>query len=175
MSRFSEAVSGIFYKKTMEDKDYRKEFMDMAADLSLENIDNGGGPFGAVIVKDGKVLATGVNRVTADNDPTAHAEVNAIRNACRKLASFQLRDCIVYSSCEPCPMCLSALYWAGVKKIFYGNTKEEAEAIDFSDKFIYEEIDRKPWERHVPGIHVDNSRTIKAFEKWAADPDKIKY
>ena len=159
----------------MIDKDYNPEFMEMAANLSLENIDCGGGPFGAVIVKDDEVIATGVNRVTADNDPTAHAEVNAIRNACGKLKDFKLHDCIVYSSCEPCPMCLSALYWAGVKKIFYGNTKEDAEAIDFSDKFIYEEIERSPSQRHIPAIHIADSSAIRAFQRWAADPDKTKY
>ena len=119
------------------DSDYNPQYMEMASKLSLDNIDRGGGPFGAVIVRNDEVIATGVNSVTLDNDPTAHAEVSAIRNACRKLESFQLNDCIVYSSCEPGPMCLSALYWAGVKKIFFGNTKEDAAAIDFSDKFIY--------------------------------------
>lgn len=159
----------------INDKDYNSEFMDLAAKLSYDNIDRGGGPFGAVIVRDGEIVATGVNTVTLSNDPTAHAEVSAIRHACAKLGTFKLPGCIVYSSCEPCPMCLSALYWAGVKKIFYGNTKEDAAKIDFSDKFIYEEIERRPADRHVPGIHVDGSRTIKAFEKWASDPDKIKY
>ena len=159
----------------MKDKDFDEKYMDLAAQLSIDNIDNGGGPFGAVIVKDGEIIATGVNRVTASNDPTAHAEVSAIRAACAKLQTFQLTDCIVYSSCEPCPMCLSALYWAGVKKIFFGNTKEDAAGIDFSDKFIYEEIERKPIDRHVPGIRVANSATIKAFEKWSSKEDKIKY
>lgn len=158
-----------------KDKDFNPEFMDLAAKLSYDNIDNGGGPFGAVIVKNNELIATGVNQVTVVNDPTAHAEVSAIRAACMKLGTFQLQDCIVYSSCEPCPMCLSALYWAGVKKIFYGNTKEDAAAIDFSDKFIYDEIARDPVKRHVPGIHVDGSETIRAFEKWAAKDDKIKY
>lgn len=155
--------------------DFQPEFMDMAAKISFDNIDRGGGPFGAVIVRDGEVVSTGANSVTIENDPTAHAEVKAIRNACHKLGTFQLSGCVVYSSCEPCPMCLSALYWAGVRKIFYGNTKEDAAAIDFSDKFIYDEIERKPEERHVPGIHVDKSETIKAFEKWAEKSDKIKY
>lgn len=157
------------------DKDYNPEFMKLAAQLSFDNIDRGGGPFGAVIVKDGEIISTGVNSVTLDNDPTAHAEVSAIRSACRRLSTFQLHDCVIYSSCEPCPMCLSALYWAGVKKIYYGNTKEDAEAIDFSDKFIYEELDLPPYRRHLPGIHVDNSETIKAFEKWASKADKVKY
>lgn len=156
-------------------KDYNPKYMKMAAELSSENIDAGGGPFGAVIVREDEVISTGVNSVTLDNDPTAHAEVNAIRNACRRLKSFQLEGCVVYSSCEPCPMCLSALYWAGVTKIYFGNTKEDAAAIDFSDKFIYDEIAEQPLNRHIPGIHVDNKETIKAFEKWAAKADKIKY
>lgn len=155
--------------------DFEPRFMEMAAKLSYDNIDRGGGPFGAVIVRDGEVVSTGVNTVTLDNDPTAHAEVNAIRKACHHLKTFQLSGCTIYSSCEPCPMCLSALYWAGVRKVFYGNTKEDAEAIDFSDKFIYEEIEKKPADRKMPGIYVDNSDTIRAFEKWAADPNKTKY
>ena len=155
--------------------EYNPEFMDLAAQLSIDNIDNGGGPFGAVIVRNGEVIATGVNRVTAQNDPTAHAEVQAIREACRKLGTFKLKECEVYSSCEPCPMCLSALYWAGVSKLYYGNTKEDAAAIDFSDKFIYDELALPMDKRHLPSIHVDKRHTIKAFEKWASDPDKIKY
>lgn len=106
----------------------------MAAEKSERSVENGGGPFGAVIVKNDEVLAVESNSVTIDNDPTAHAEVNAIRSACRKVGSFKLDGCYVYSSCEPCPMCLSALYWAGVARIYYGNTKEDADAIDFSDK-----------------------------------------
>lgn len=158
-----------------EDKDYNPQYMRLAAKLSIENIDKGGGPFGAVIVRGDEIIATGVNRVTADNDPTAHAEVNAIRTACHKLNTFQLEGCTVYSSCEPCPMCLSALYWAGIKKLYYGNTKEDAEAIDFSDKFIYDEIEKKPGDRDMRGINVDRQETITAFEKWASKPDKIKY
>lgn len=160
---------------TRDDKDFCREYMDLACRLSIENIDRGGGPFGAVIVRDGEVVATGVNMVTRDNDPTAHAEVMAVRKACKALGTFRLSGCVVYSSCEPCPMCLSALYWAGVKKIFYGNTKEDAAAIDFSDKFIYEEIGKKPSERSIPGIHVAQSGAIHAFEKWASDPDKKVY
>lgn len=156
-------------------KEYNPEFMEMAAKLAEENIARGGGPFGAVIEKDGKVIATGVNSVTINNDPTAHAEVSAIRNACSKLNTFSLKGCNVYSSCEPCPMCLSALYWAGVAKIFYGNTKEDAEAIDFSDKFIYEQLALQPSKRAIPQIHIEDSGAIKAFEMWAAKPDKVKY
>jgi len=156
-------------------KDYNPEFMEMASRLSLENIDKGGGPFGAVIVRDGEVIATGVNSVTLNNDPTAHAEVSAIRNACARLNTFSLKDCIVYSSCEPCPMCLAALYWAGVAKIFYGNTKEDAQAIDFSDRFIYDQLALQPARRSIPQIHVGNTSAIRAFEYWTAKPDKIKY
>lgn len=156
-------------------EEYNPRFMDMAAELSIENIDNGGGPFGAVIVRDGEIVSTGVNTVTNDNDPTAHAEINAIRHACKKLQTFQLTGCVIYSSCEPCPMCLSALYWAGVGKIYFGNTKEDAEAIDFSDKFIYDELKRPREERKLSTVKVDDRNTILAFEKWASDPDKIKY
>ncbi len=131
-------TSNVEDKYTAEDA----RFMQMAIDLSIENVDNGGGPFGAVIVSpEGEVIATGVNRVTANNDPTAHAEVSAIRAACQKVKDFKLHGCTVYSSCEPCPMCLSALYWAGVKRICFGNTKADAKAIDFDDQFIYDQIE----------------------------------
>ena len=156
-------------------KDYNQKFMDLAVKLSVENIDNGGGPFGAVIVKDGEIVATGVNRVTASNDPTAHAEVNAIREACSKLGNFKLSGCVIYSSCEPCPMCLSALYWAGVAKIYFGNTKEDAAAIDFSDNMIYDELKLPIERRRLPTVHVEGSGAIKAFEKWASDPHKTEY
>lgn len=159
----------------MNDKDYNPRFMAMATKLSYDNIDKGGGPFGAIIVKGDEVISTGANSVTLLNDPTAHAEVLAIRNACAQLKDFRLTDCIVYSSCEPCPMCLSALYWVGVKKIFFANTKEDAAAIDFSDNFIYEELARKREYRHLPAIHVDGTGAIKAFEKWAAKSDKTPY
>lgn len=159
----------------MNDKDYNPRFMAMATKLSYDNIDKGGGPFGAIIEKGDEVISTGANSVTLLNDPTAHAEVLAIRNACAQLKDFRLTDCIVYSSCEPCPMCLSALYWAGVKKIFFANTKEDAAAIDFSDNFIYEELARKREYRHLPAIHVDGTGAIKAFEKWAAKSDKTPY
>ena len=126
-------------KDLKESFDYSAEdakFMQMAIELSIENIDSGGGPFGAVIVRDGEVIATGTNRVVPNVDPTAHAEVMAIRNACAKLGTFQLTDCTIYSSCEPWPMCLSALYWADVRRICYGNTKDDAKAINFDDSVI---------------------------------------
>ena len=155
------------------DKDM--EFLRMAAEKSERSVENGGGPFGAVIVKNDEVLAVESNSVTIDNDPTAHAEVNAIRSACRKVGSFKLDGCYVYSSCEPCPMCLSALYWAGVARIYYGNTKEDADAIDFSDKFIYEELERPKSLRSFACIHLTDSGAIKAFRMWSDKTDKIEY
>lgn len=152
-----------------------RRFMQMAIDLSVENVANGGGPFGAVIVRDGEVIATGVNRVTATNDPTAHAEVSAIRAACAAVGDFKLTGCTVYSSCEPCPMCLSALYWAGVARICYGNTKADAKAIDFDDSFIYDEIARDYSERSIPCVNFMRDEALAAFRAWTAKPDKIAY
>ncbi len=150
-------------------------FMEMAARIAEENIDCGGGPFGAVIVRDGKVVATGANSVTLANDPTAHAEVNAIREACRRENTFSLKGCTVYSSCEPCPMCLSALYWAGVSRIIFGNTQQDADRINFSDEFLYKELAKPVSERMIPCLHMANGFTIRAFEKWAAKTDKVEY
>ena len=151
------------------------KFMEMAIRLSEENIDTGGGPFGAVIVRNGEVIATGTNRVVPNNDPTAHAEVMAIRSACEKLGTFQLTDCTVYSSCEPCPMCLSALYWAGVKRICYGNTKDDAKAIQFDDSFIYDQLELDYADRSIKSDHFMRSEAIRAFQKWAKKEDKIEY
>ena len=150
-------------------------FMQMAIDLSIENIDTGGGPFGAVIVRNGEVIATGVNRVVPNADPTAHAEVMAIRNACTKLGTFQLNDCTIYSSCEPCPMCLSALYWAGVKRICYGNTKDDAKAIDFDDSFIYDQLDMSYADRSIKCEHFMRDNALAAFRKWDEKEDKVRY
>lgn len=152
-----------------------EKFMQQAIDLSIENVATGGGPFGAVIVKDGKVIATGTNRVTANCDPTAHAEVSAIRNACAALKDFKLSGCTVYSSCEPCPMCLSALYWAGVEKIFYGNTKEDAKAIAFDDSFIYDQIALDHSQRAIPCINFMRDKALEAFRAWNQKEDKILY
>ena len=143
--------------------------------LSIENVRNGGGPFGAVIVKDGKILATGVNRVTAQNDPTAHAEVNAIRRACSRARNFKLEGCVVYTSFEPCPMCLRALYWAGVSRIYYGNTAADADRINFGDDFIYKEIEKPHLDRMIPCIHMEGTDAIEAFNKWEAKEDKTEY
>lgn len=149
--------------------------MHKAIALSIHNIQHGGGPFGAVIVKDGKEVATGVNRVTAHNDPTAHAEVNAIRKAARKLGTFDLSGCEIYTSCEPCPMCLGAVYWAHLDKMYYGNTKTDAKNIGFDDSFIYDEIDLKPSERRLISVQKLPEEAIKAFKAWENAADKIEY
>ena len=151
------------------------KFMEMAIRLSEENIDTGGGPFGAVIVRNGEVIATGTNRVVSNNDPTAHAEVMAIRSACEKLGTFQLTDCTVYSSCEPCPMWLSALYWAGVTRICYGNTKDDAKAIQFDDSFIYDQLELDYADRSIKCDHFMRSEAIRAFKKWEEKEDKVEY
>ena len=162
-------------KETTEYSAEDAKFMEMAINLSVENIDIGGGPFGAVIVKDGEVIATGTNRVVPNSDPTAHAEVMAIRNACEKLGTFQLTGCTVYSSCEPCPMCLSALYWAGVSRICYGNTKDDAKAINFDDSFIYDQLELKYEERSIKCEHFMRDNALRAFKKWDEKTDKIEY
>lgn len=149
--------------------------MRKAIALSIENIQKGGGPFGAVIVKDGKIVATGVNRVTANTDPTAHAEVNAIRKASKKLGTYDLAGCEIYTSCEPCPMCLGAVYWAHLDKMYYGNTKTDAKNIGFDDSFIYDEIELKPENRQVKTIQLLSEEAIKAFEMWAKTEDKVAY
>ena len=155
--------------------DYNNKFMRKAIALSIENINNGGGPFGAVIVKDGKIISTGVNRVTANTDPTAHAEVNAIREASLKLGTFDLAGCDIYTSCEPCPMCLGAVYWAHLDKMYYGNTKADAKDIGFDDSFIYDEIELKPENRKLISLQLLQNEAIVAFENWKNDDTKVKY
>lgn len=152
-----------------------KKYMAIAIEASIKSEEMGGGPFGAVIVKDDGIIAIASNSVTIDNDPTAHAEVNAIREACRKLGTFKLSGCRVYSSCEPCPMCLSALYWAGVERIYYGNTKEDAAAIEFSDKFIYDELAQPQQSRKLQCLHMPDTGAIEAFRQWASKADKTEY
>ncbi len=152
-----------------------KDFMGRAIELSLNNIKNGGGPFGAVIVKDNTIIAEGFNQVTINNDPTAHAEVNAIRNACQALGTFDLSGCEIYTSCEPCPMCLSAIYWARLDKIYFANTKVDADSIGFSDQFIYDELDKAPKDRQIPTTTLMRNEAIKAFEAWENKTDKIEY
>ena len=149
--------------------------MRKAIALSLRNIVNGGGPFGAVIVKDGKIVSTGVNRVTTSTDPTAHAEINAIRKAAKKLGTFDLSGCEIYTSCEPCPMCLGAVYWAHLDKMYYGNTKTDAKNIGFDDSFIYDEIELKPENRRLQSVQLLPDEAIKAFESWVNATDKVEY
>lgn len=153
----------------------KEDFMREAIRLSIENVKNGGGPFGAVIVKNGKIVATGVNRVTANNDPTAHAEVSAIRAACNKLNTFDLSGCDIYTSCEPCPMCLGAIYWAHLDTIYYGNNKNDAENIGFGDAFIYKELALPMVERKLKSIGLLRDEALKAFVEWNNKVDKIKY
>ncbi|MGM9795458.1 MAG: nucleoside deaminase [Candidatus Aphodosoma sp.] len=154
---------------------YNKKFMDEAIRVSLENIDKNGGPFGAVIVKDGEIIASTGNRVTANNDPTAHAEVNAIRLACQKLGTFNLQGCEIYSSCEPCPMCLSAIYWAHIDTIYYANTHVDAAEIGFDDSFIYDELAKNIDCRKIKSEQHDRDTAIKAFDVWKNKIDKEEY
>lgn len=143
--------------------------------LSCESVRRGGGPFGAVIVKDGKIVARGSNSVTLLNDPTAHAEVTAIRAACAEMRTFRLEGCDLYTSCEPCPMCLSAAYWAGISRIYYGNNREDAAEIGFGDAFIYDEIALAPPLRTVPGENLLRREALGAFRLWQQKPDKVRY
>lgn len=149
--------------------------MRKAIELSINNVENGGGPFGAVIARDGEIVATGVNRVTSNNDPTAHAEVSAIRNAAAVLGTFDLSDCEIYSSCEPCPMCLGAIYWARLKKLYFANNKTDAKNIGFDDSFIYDELALPLEKRKLSSEEMMRNEAIKAFEMWNLKPDKIEY
>lgn len=153
----------------------KEEFMRKAIELSIENIENGGGPFGAVIVKGGEIVATGVNRVTDSCDPTAHAEVCAIRAAAKKLGTFNLSGCEIYTSCEPCPMCLGAIYWARLDKMYYANTKTDAMNIGFDDSFIYDELELKLTERKLQSEQLLRDEALKAFEAWTNNNEKIEY
>ena len=156
--------------------DERQQFMREAIQLSIENVRSGkGGPFAAVIVKDGMIIARGTNIVTSAIDPTAHAEVIAIREACKKLGKFQLNGCEIYTSCEPCPMCLGAIYWARLERVFYGNTKQDAAEIGFDDSFIYEELPKKISNRSIPMVQVMHEEALAAFNTWKEKPDKIEY
>ncbi len=153
-----------------------KRFMQAAIRLSIENVEKGkGGPFGAVVVKDGKIIASGTNQVTASNDPTAHAEIVAIRKACEVLQSFQLEGCEIYCSCEPCPMCLGAIYWARPSKVFYGNSKEDASRIHFDDQFIYEELNLPIADRKLLTKQLLPEEALEAFKKWSESSDKVSY
>lgn len=154
----------------------QKNFMREAIRLSVEKMEAGfGGPFGAVVVRDGEIIARGYNNVLATNDPTAHAEVDAIRKACQALGTFQLSDCELYTSCEPCPMCLGAIYWARPRKVYYGNSKTDAADAGFDDQFIYDEIDKDAPERSIPMEQMLREEAQEAFEKWTKKEDKQVY
>lgn len=161
----------------MKDKETmtKEELMRRAIELSENSVRNGGGPFGAVIAKDGEIIAEGSNKVTINNDPTAHAEVCAIRNACKILNTFELANCVIYTSCEPCPMCLGAIYWARLSKIFYANDRKDAAEIGFDDDFIYEEIAIEPQYRKKPSEILLRNEAINAFRMWILKDDKTKY
>jgi len=151
-------------------------FMARAIQLSIENVSSGrGGPFGAVVVKDGAIIAEGANQVTASNDPTAHAEVLAIRQACQKLNSFELKDCELYTSCEPCPMCLGAIYWARLTRVYFGNIAADAAHIGFDDSEIYREIAQPHARRAIPMIQLMREEALAAFRAWQEMPNKIEY
>jgi|SRR5579863_3143849 guanine deaminase len=150
--------------------------MSRAIQLSLDNVMSGkGGPFGAVVVKAGSIIAEGVNMVTATNDPTAHAEIMAIRGACRKLGAFELNECEIYTSCEPCPMCLGAIYWARLSRVFYGNLASDASKIGFDDSFIYREIAQVLRKRTIPMIGMMRDQALAAFQAWQDKADRIEY
>ena len=150
--------------------------MQQAIALAVENVkSHRGGPFGAVVVRDGKVIATGVNLVTSTNDPTAHAEVTAIRAACKVLGDFQLHGCVVYTSCEPCPMCLAALYWSRCDAIFYGSSAADAAAAGFDDSFLYDEVKRPVDARKIPMKRLLAAEAMESFNTWRAQTDKIEY
>ena len=153
----------------------KNEFMKRAIQLSIDSVKSGGGPFGAVIVKNDKIIAEGSNKVTSTNDPTAHGEIVAIREACKKLNNFNLDGCTIFSTAEPCPMCLSAIYWSRIDKIFYANTRDDAKNIDFDDSFIYSEINKRIKDRKVQMIQMHRDQALKAFKIWDEKQDKIKY
>lgn len=156
-------------------QDIHTKYMRKAISLAKKSVEKGGGPFGAVIVRDGEIVAQGSNCVTLHNDPTAHAEVSAIRKACKKLGTFDLTGCEIYTSCEPCPMCLSAIYWAHIDKIYYGCTKDDAKEIGFDDSFIYDQIDLKPEKRSIPAVNILQSEALTAFRLWDEKVDKTEY
>jgi guanine deaminase len=155
---------------------FKKELMEEAIRLSLDNIHKGeGGPFGAVIVKDGKVISRGSNKVTSWNDPTAHAEIVAIRNACKELNTFSLHGCEIYTSCEPCPMCLAAIYWARLDKIYFANSRRDAAKIKFDDEFLYQEIPKEIKHRTIPAEQYMRDEANEVFKEWERKEDKVHY
>ena len=157
----------------MEEK---KAHMKQAIELALSNVNkNNGGPFGAVVVKDGKIIGKGANLVTSSNDPTAHAEIVAIREAAKNIGSFELQDCEIYTSCEPCPMCLGAIYWARIGKLYYAATKDDAAKADFDDSFIYKEFSLPKDQRSIPSMQLMRDDAVKVFEAWNENDEKTTY
>jgi tRNA(Arg) A34 adenosine deaminase TadA len=153
----------------------KNKFMQRAIELSIESINSGGGPFGSVIAKDDKIISEGMNRVTVNNDPTAHGEITAIRQACKKLNTFDLNGYELYTNCEPCPMCLSAIYWSHIDKVYYANTRDDAHKIDFLDPIIYTELQKSNEEKKIQMVQMMRAEGLKAFEIWDKKVDKIKY
>jgi guanine deaminase len=160
----------------MDNQLIHEEFMRMAIGFSEKNVKESlGGPFGAVVVKDGVVIAASGNLVTSSNDPTAHAEVSAIRLACKELNTFDLNGCVIYTSCEPCPMCLSAIYWARLDRVYYANNKVDAAEVGFDDKFIYEELDKPMHERTLPVVQMLRDEALQAFKLWNESLIRVEY
>ncbi len=154
----------------------QNSFMAKAIELSIENVRSGkGGPFAAVIVKEGKVIAQGTNRVVSSNDPTAHAEIVAIREACRVLGHFQLTGCEIYTTCEPCPMCMAAIYWARPAKVYFASTGEDAARYGFDDAHIHEQLRLAPAQKKIPMVQIMRDQALKAFPLWEQKTDKIEY
>ena len=153
----------------------KNRFMSRAIELSIESVKSGGGPFGSVIIKNNEIISEGMNRVTKNNDPTAHGEIVAIRNACKNLNNFSLKGCELYTSCEPCPMCLSAIYWSRIDKIYYANTRDDAKKIDFDDSLIYSELTKKIKERKIPTTQLMRDEALQGFKLWKNTENKVKY
>ena len=153
----------------------KNRFMSRAIELSIESVKSGGGPFGSVIIKNNEIISEGMNRVTKNNDPTAHGEIVAIRNACKNLNDFSLKGCELYTSCEPCPMCLSAIYWSRIDKIYYANTRGDAKKIDFDDSLIYSELTKKIKERKIPTTQLMRDEALQGFKLWKNTENKVKY
>ena len=153
----------------------KNRFMSRAIELSIESVKSGGGPFGSVIIKNNEIISEGMNRVTKNNDPTAHGEIVAIRNACKNLNDFSLKGCELYTSCEPCPMCLSAIYWSRIDKIYYANTRDDAKKIDFDDSLIYSELVKKIKERKIPTTQLMRNEALQGFKLWKNTENKVKY
>ena len=153
----------------------KNKFMQKAIEISIESINSGGGPFGSVIVKDNKIISEGMNRVTVNNDPTAHGEIVAIRAATKVLNDFNLKGCELYTSTEPCPMCYSAIFWSRIDKIYYANTKEDAQRVDFDDSLIYSELQQSINKRKIPMIQLMRKEALVAFELWDKKTDKVEY